>query len=141
MTRPTQLESTEAAPYWEATRARQLVLPWCTTCEQPFWYPRAACPGCLGSGIEWREASGGGTVYAVSVQHNAALPEFKDRVPYAVALVELDEGVRFMTNIVNVDPFEVAIGQRVHLTWEPIEDGRALAVFEPEQESSSGTNL
>jgi uncharacterized OB-fold protein len=80
-------------------------------------------------------------VYAVSVQHNAALPEFKDRVPYAVALVELDEGVRFMTNIVNVDPLEVAIGQRVHLTWEPIEDGRALAVFEPEQESSSGTNL
>jgi uncharacterized OB-fold protein len=95
----------------------------------------------LGSDIEWREASGRGTVYAVSIQHNAALPEFKDQVPYAVALVELDEGVRFMTNIVNTDPFGVAIGQRVRLTWEPIEDGRAIAVFEPEEESSSGTDL
>jgi hypothetical protein len=80
-------------------------------------------------------------VYAVSVQHNAALPEFKDRVPYAVALVELDEGVRFLTNIVNTDPFGVAVGQRVRLTWEPIEDGRAIAVFEPEEEASSGTDL
>jgi uncharacterized OB-fold protein len=141
VSRPTQLESTEAAPYWEATRTRQLVLPWCATCERPFWYPRAACPGCLGTDIEWRGASGRGTVYALSIQHNAALPEFKDQVPYAVALVELDEGVRFMTNIVNTDPFGVAIGQRVRLTWEPIEDGRAIAVFEPEEESSSGTDL
>jgi uncharacterized OB-fold protein len=141
MNRPTQLASTEAEPYWEATRSRQLVLPWCTACARPFWYPRAACPGCLGDDIEWREASGRGTVYAVSVQHNAALPEFKDQVPYAVALVELDEGVRFMSNIVHTDPLAVMVGQRVRLTWDPIEDGRAIAVFEPEEESSNGTNL
>jgi hypothetical protein len=141
MNRPTQLESAEAQPYWEATRSRQLVLPWCTACARPFWYPRAACPGCLGDDIEWREASGRGTVYAVSVQHNAALPQFKDEVPYAVALVELDEGVRFMSNMVHTDPLAVVVGQRVHVTWEPIEDGRAIAVFEPEEESSSGTDL
>jgi uncharacterized OB-fold protein len=80
-------------------------------------------------------------VYAVSVQHNAALPEFKDQVPYAVALVELDEGVRFMSNIVNTDPTAVAVGQQVRLSWEPLEDGRAIAVFEPEKENSSGTDL
>jgi uncharacterized OB-fold protein len=141
VTRPTQLESAEAGPYWEATRARRLVLPWCTSCDRPFWYPRAACPGCLGTDIEWREATGRGTVYAVSVQHNAALPEFKDQVPYAVALVELDEGVRFMSNIVTSDPTDVAVGQRVRLSWEPIDDGRALAVFEAEEEESSGTDL
>jgi uncharacterized OB-fold protein len=71
-------------------------------------------------------------VYAVSVQHNAALPQFKELVPYVVALVELEEGVRFMSNIVNADPTGVAIGQRVRLSWEPIEDGRAIAVFEPD---------
>jgi uncharacterized OB-fold protein len=141
VTRPTQLESAEAGAYWEATRSRRLVLPWCTSCDRPFWYPRAACPGCLGTDIEWREATGQGTVYAVSVQHNAALPEFKDQVPYAVALVELDEGVRFMSNIVTSDPTDVAVGQRVRLSWEPIDDGRALAVFEPEEEKSSGTDL
>jgi hypothetical protein len=141
VTRPTQLESAEAGPYWEATRSRRLVLPWCTPCDRPFWYPRAACPVCLGTDIEWREATGQGTVYAVSVQHNAALPEFKDHVPYTVALVELDEGVRFMSNIVTSDPTDVAVGQRVRLSWEPIDDGRALAVFEPEEEKSSGTDL
>ena len=132
MNRPPQQESTEAGPYWEATRSRRLVLPWCTACERPFWYPRAACPGCLGSDIEWREASGNGTVYAVSVQHNAALPQFKELVPYVVALVELEEGVRFMTNVVNTDPTGVAVGQPVRLSWDPIEDGRAIAVFEPD---------
>jgi uncharacterized protein len=141
VTRPTQLESTEAGPYWEGTRTRRLVLPWCTSCDRPFWYPRAACPGCHGTDIEWREATGRGTVYAVSVQHNAALPEFKDQVPYAVALVELDEGVRFMSNIVNTEPTAVAVGQQVRLSWEPLEDGRAIAVFEPEKENSSGTDL
>ena len=140
MNRPTQLESAEAGPYWEATRSRRLVLPWCTACDRPFWYPRAACPGCLGTDIDWREAAGRGTVYAVSVQHNAALPEFKDLVPYTVALVELDEGVRFMSNVVNSDPAEVAVGQRVRLSWESLEDGRAIAVFEPEEENS-GTDL
>ncbi len=137
MNRPPQQESTEARPYWEATRSRRLVLPWCTSCERPFWYPRAACPGCLGSDIEWREASGNGTVYAVSVQHNAALPQFKELVPYVVALVELEEGVRFMSNIVNTDPTGVAVGQPVRLSWDPIEDGRAIAVFEPDTSKQS----
>ncbi len=141
MTRPTQLESAEAGPYWEATRSRRLVLPWCISCDRPFWYPRAACPGCLSTDIEWREATGRGTVYAVSVQYNAALPEFRDEIPYAVALVELDEGVRLMTNVVTRDPTGVGVGQRVHLSWEPIDDGRALAVFEPEEEQSSGKDL
>jgi uncharacterized protein len=131
MSRPTLLESEEAKPFWEGTRSRTFLLPWCTVCEKAFWYPRAACPGCLSAEIEWRPASGLGAVYAFSVQYNPALPEFKDQVPYVVALVELDEGVRLMTNIVGIDPGEVAVGQRVALTWEPVDDGRAIAVFAP----------
>jgi len=131
VTRPTLLESGEAQPFWAASRERRFVLPWCTECEKPFWFPRAACPFCLSPAIEWREASGLGELYAVSVQHNAALPEFKDQVPYVVALVALDEGVRMMSNVVHADPATVAVGQRVRLVWEPVEDGRALPTFEP----------
>src|SRR5690606_29693475 len=48
--------SEAAAPFWEATRRRELVLPWCTDCRRPFWYPREVCPTCLGVAIEWRPA-------------------------------------------------------------------------------------
>src|SRR5690606_35177132 len=52
----------DAVPFWEATRERRLVLPWCTACDRPHWYPRAVCPACLGDSIEWRAASGVGEV-------------------------------------------------------------------------------
>lgn len=124
-------ESPAGAPFWAATRDRRLVLPWCTTCELPHWYPRERCPRCLGGVIDWREASGLGTVHAVSVMPKPALPVLAERVPYAVALVELDEGVRMMTNIVTDEPFGVTVGDRVQVGWESLSDGRHLPVFHP----------
>lgn len=115
--------------FWDATRERRLVLPWCTDCERPHWFPRDVCPFCLGSAIEWRGASGGAEVYAVSVMPKPAMPMLAERVPYAVALVDLDEGVRMMTNVVGVDPATVAVGDRVSIGWEPLSDGRHLPVF------------
>src|SRR4051794_40814830 len=73
------------APFWDATREDRFLLQWCTACEAPVFYPRDVCPRCLGTGLEWRQASGRGTVYAVSVQHRAGNPTMTDRVPYAVA--------------------------------------------------------
>ncbi len=131
MNRPTPLQSDDAAGFWEASRERRFVLPWCEHCQAYFWYPRSVCPTCLTPEVSWREASGRGTVYAVSVQHNAALPQFKDEVPYAVALVELDEGPRMMTNVVGCPAEDVAVGQAVVLQWDPVEDGRAVPVFTP----------
>jgi uncharacterized OB-fold protein len=121
----------DAEPFWAATERRELVLPWCTTCGQAFWYPRPVCPRCLRPDIEWRPASGRGEVYAVSVMHRPAHPGMADRVPYAVALVDLDEGVRLLTNVVEVDAEEVRIGMEVEVTWEPMSDGRNLPVFAP----------
>ena len=124
-------ESPAGAPFWAATREQRLVLPWCRACEVPHWYPRERCPRCLGETIEWRAASGLGAVYAVSVMPKPALPVLADRVPYVVALVELDEGVRVMTNVVADDPFGVSVGARVQVAWEPLTDGRHLPVFTP----------
>ena len=121
----------EAEPFWSATERRELVLPWCTSCGQAFWYPRPVCPRCLRPDVEWRPASGHGEVYAVSVMHRPAHPGLADRVPYAVALVDLDEGVRMLTNVVDVDAAEVRIGMEVAVTWEPMSDGRNLPVFAP----------
>ncbi len=121
----------EAEAFWSATDRRELVLPWCTTCGQAFWYPRPVCPRCLRPDIEWRPASGRGEVYAVSVMHRPAHPGMASKVPYAVALVDLEEGVRLLTNIVDVDAGEVRVGMAVAVTWEPMSDGRNLPVFAP----------
>lgn len=121
--------SDAAGPFWDATRQEQLVLPWCTACERPHWYPREVCPLCLGPTVEWRPASGQGVVYACSVMPKPALPMLADRVPYVVALVDLDEGVRMLTNVIDPEPDAVAVGQRVEAAWEPLSDGRHLLVF------------
>lgn len=123
--------SPAAEPFWAATRERQLVLQWCTACERPIHFPREACPRCLGDGLEFRPASGMGTVYAVSVMPKPANPTMAGRTPYAVALVDLDEGARTMTNVVGVEPSSVVVGQRVQVVWEPLADGRHLALFVP----------
>jgi uncharacterized OB-fold protein len=123
--------STAAAPFWEATRRDELVLPWCTACERPFWYPREVCPGCLGTAIDWRTASGEGEVYAVSVQHRGGPGRSESDGPYAVAIVELAEGVRVMANVVGCPPDDVAVGMAVRATWEPLSDGRKLLQMTP----------
>ncbi|MDZ7733510.1 MAG: OB-fold domain-containing protein [Acidimicrobiia bacterium] len=118
------------APFWEATRERRLVLPWCRACELPFWYPREICPRCLGDDLEWRPASGEGTVYAVSEQHRPMQPGLADRAPYPVVLVDLAEGVRMLSSVPpGAGP--VGIGQPVTVAWEPLTDGRHLPLFTP----------
>ncbi|MGI8711400.1 MAG: Zn-ribbon domain-containing OB-fold protein [Acidimicrobiales bacterium] len=117
------------APFWDATRRQRLVLQWCTDCDEAIFYPRDVCPACLGTDLQWRASEGRGTVYAVSVQHRAANPAMADRVPYAVVLVDLDDGIRLMSNVVDVDPATVEPGQAVTLCWEPLRDGRHLPQF------------
>src|SRR5437762_13141995 len=60
-----------SGPFWEATRRRELVLPWCVQCERAIWFPREMCPTCRGTVFDWRPASGVGEVYAVSVGRGA----------------------------------------------------------------------
>jgi uncharacterized OB-fold protein len=124
-------ESSLSRPYWEATRDERLVLPWCTDCERFFWYPRVVCPSCLGEEIEWREAAGTGEVHAVSVMHKTGMGRDPADGPYAVAVVELAEGVRMLTNIVGVEPGAVTVGMAVRVTWHELSDGRKLPMFTP----------
>jgi uncharacterized OB-fold protein len=119
-------------PFWDASREQRLVLQRCPACDRSVWYPRAMCPTCLGEDLEWVEASGHGTVYAMSVHHRAPTAELADFAPYVVALVDLDEGVRVMTNVVGAEPGSVHVGQRVDACWEPLADGRHLLLFTPQ---------
>lgn len=135
-TRPEPPVTATSRAFWDATRDQQFVLQWCRPCGAPIFYPRDNCPRCLGTDLEWRPASGRGTIHAVSVQHKPQHPLLAGRAPYAVGLVELDEGVRMLTNIVGTgDPYEAKVGQAVELVWERLSDGRNLPVFTPAQEA------
>jgi uncharacterized protein len=124
-------QSEHGAPFWDATREQRLLIPYSTATGQPFWYPREVAPDSLEAGVEWREASGEGTVYAVSVQHRTGPGRDPDDGPYAVALVDLPEGVRIMSNVIGCDPESVVPGMAVRVAWHPLSDGRNLPMFIP----------
>ena len=127
---PEATEVTDA--FWDATREQRYLVQWCGACGTPIFYPREVCPQCLSAdALEWRESSGAGTVYAVSVQHAPQIPMPAYEPPYAVAIVELEEGVRMMSTIVGTEPDSVTVGQAVTVTWEPLSDGRNLPLFQP----------
>ena len=136
-TAPTRFEppvQPESGPFWEATRQGELLVQWCSACDRGVFYPRVFCPHCGGrGGLEWRRASGRGTVYSAVVENRpeAAGAAFSGGRPYCVALVDLDEGVRMLTNVVGCPPEDVRCGLAVSVTWEPLSDGRQLPLFEP----------
>jgi uncharacterized OB-fold protein len=125
---PVPEPSLVSTPFWDGTRRGELTMQRCESCCRLVWYPRFVCPGCGGSSLAWETLSGNGVVYAVSVHHRAALPALADKVPYSVVLVDLDEGVRLMSNVFGPPP---AVGDRVAVAWTPLDDGRNLPVFEP----------
>ena len=130
----------EGVAFWEATREGRLLVQWCTSCDRGVFYPRVFCPHCAaGRGaLEWREASGRATVYAAGVENKpaAAGANFSGGQPYCVALVDLEEGVRMLTNIVRCPPEEVRCGMAVCLTWEVLSDGRQLPLFQPHTDAT-----
>ncbi len=116
-------------PYWRATRDRRLLLQWCPACERYIHHPRQACPGCLSTELEWRESSGSGLIHAISIHYRPFESMGQEDCPYAVAFVDLDEGVRFLANIVADNLGAVKVGDSVVLNWRPVADGFNLPEF------------
>jgi uncharacterized OB-fold protein len=121
-------------PFWEATRDRRLLVQWCVPCDRSVFYPREVCPHCLGADLEWRPASGRASLYSFTVDHLSPDPSGGDG-PFAVALVELAEGPRLMTNVVGHPLDQLTVGMPLQVAWEPLSDGRHFPVFEPAQEA------
>jgi len=114
-------------PYWDALKQGRLTFQHCRTCNNAWLPPRAECPECLTNEWDWTAASGRGRVVSWVIYHHAYHEAFRDRLPYNVALVELDEGPRLITNIVNPE-MGIAAERPVILKIED-EHGVALARF------------
>lgn len=126
--RPTPL----SAPFWDAARRHELHVQRCMRCGVHVFYPRYNCPSCGSRELDWVTASGRGTVYTYTIARRPTHRAFADRVPYVIAIVELDEGPRMTTNIVGCGPEDVRIGMRVVATFEDVSDEVSLVMFGPE---------
>ena len=126
--RPLPARGNVARPYWEALAEGRLVLQYCPACDRYQFYPRAICTRC-GADPEWRESDGRGTVYTYTViRQNGAAP-FRDELPYVVAMIELEEGVKVMSSVTDCDPDEVAVGMAVQAYVVRAEQGTGLLYF------------
>ena len=104
-------------PFWDSCRRGQLVIQRCDDCNEYQWYPRGICANCWSENIQWVQSSGHGTVWTYTVTNQNRTTGFEEMVPYVLALVELDEGVRMFTNIVDCNPADVSIGMEVEVTF------------------------
>ena len=121
--RPTPSALTEG--FWAAARAHRLVVQRCDGCERLRHYPQPMCPACHSDGWTWTPLSGRGTVYTFTVTHQAFHPAWAERMPIVVATIELEEGVRMVTDLPPEDVDDVAIGLPVECFFEDheLEDG------------------
>jgi len=129
-TGPIPLPTPETRPFWDAAKRHELSLPRCRACNALHYFPRGVCPGCLSTDLGWERLSGKGTLHTFTVVHRGQ-KGFPVPAPYVLAVVELAEGPRMMTTLVDVDPAAVKIGMPVEVHFRDVSDAIALPLFRP----------
>ena len=117
------------APFWDAARSHQLVVQRCDGCGTLRHYPQLRCAQCLGADYSWVSSSGRGAVFSYTVTHQAFDTGWADRVPYAVATIELEEGVRMVSDLPASDTDRVEIGAPVEVFFDDVDDELTLPRF------------
>jgi len=126
MDRPLPEPNSETAFFWEAAQKGELHILRCNACGTYVHLPRPACRNCQSTDLAPARVSGRGVVHSFTVTH-FPLPGFDP--PFAVALIELEEGVRLASNVVDVPPEEMAVGIPVEVTFEKVADDVTLPLF------------
>jgi uncharacterized protein len=123
----------EAKPYWDGLREQKLLLPKCGACGHVFWYPRIACPKCHARDIGWIQSTGRGTLHAFEIGYQSFNKAFKVPTPYVLAMVELAEGPRMLSNLINVepDPAKLRCDMPVEVVFSKLTDEVTLPLFQP----------
>lgn len=115
---PIPTPNPDSQAYWDAAKQDRLVIRRCTSCKAFHFMPRCLCPHCWSTDLEWVQASGKGTVHSYSVIRRAPMQSYAPRVPYVVALIDLDEGPRMFSNIVGERALQAQVGSRVEVCFE-----------------------
>ena len=131
--RPLPVKQPESDFYWEKAQEHELWLRKCNACGKAHFYPRAICPYCYSRDVAWVQATGKGTLHTFAIVERGPTPPFRDHVPYIAGLVDLEEGPRMPTNIVEIDPesTDLKIGMAVEVTFDDVTDEVTLPKFRP----------
>ena len=122
------------ARFWESAHQGTLRLPRCKDCAAWHWPPGPACPTCFSGRLDWAEAEGHGTVSAWTAVHKDWFPAFRDDIPYAVAQIELAEGVRLTADIVDCPAEELRVGLPVEVVFDRVTETLTLPRFRPRRD-------
>lgn len=118
-------------PFWEGCRSGILRLQYCDRCQQHQFYPRLYCMHCGSNKISWVTASGLGLIYSYTIIHQNKSPEFVQNTPYNIAIIQLAEGPRMMSNIIGISPQDLRIGLPVKIIFDPVTDTISIPRFQP----------
>lgn len=121
----------EGKEFWTYTKKHELRIPRCVDCGTYRWRPRPMCANCYSMNTEWVRTSGKGTLYTWTVVHHPMGEAWVSEVPYAVAVVTLDEGVRLVSNILDCPPEELRAGMPLEVVFEDVTDEITLPKFRP----------
>ncbi len=124
----------ELRPFFDGARKHQLVVQKCNRCGKLRFPPAQICAECLSHDLSWTAVSGRGKVFSYSIMHRAYHPAFAAKIPYALVVVELEEGGKINSNVVGIEPHRLKCGMAVEVTFEEINDEVVLPKFRPAAE-------
>ena len=116
-------------PYWEGLRSHDLLLQKCGECSALTHPPRPVCAECGSFNKTWEKSSGRGTVYSFTIVPQATHPAWRDRVPYNVVVIELDEDVRLVSNLVDIPNENIRVGLPVEVVFDDVAEDVTLPRF------------
>jgi uncharacterized OB-fold protein len=128
---PRPLSPELTRPFWEAAKRHELVIPRCTTCDHLFFYPRSECPRCLSTHLEWVRVSGRGRLHTYTIVYQPANAAFRDDAPHIYAVVQLDEGPRMISNVVQCAIDAVNVDMPLEAVFDDVTPEWTLVKFKP----------
>ena len=131
LVKPIPRPSPTTRPFWDGLNERKVQIQRCEGCDTWVFYPRTRCPSCLSDQLIWREVSGRGVLYTYTLARQPTAPHFADETPQQLAVVELDEGVRMTSTLVNVEPSDIVIGMRLRPYFDQVTDAVTLLRYQP----------
>ncbi len=131
MSKPLPHPTPITRPFWEGLAEGEIRLQKCNECGAWVFYPRSHCNRCLSDRLEWHKVSGVATLVSFTIARQATAPMFADEVPQRIAIIELDEGVRMTTTLVNVADHAIRIGMKLRPVFDPVADSVTLLRFAP----------
>ncbi|OBK93606.1 Zn-ribbon domain-containing OB-fold protein [Mycobacterium sp. 1165178.9] len=119
-------------PFWDGLAQHRILVQYSPSSQRYVFYPRLLAPGTLADDLEWREIDGAGTLYTFTIAHRPTGPPWQDVLPQLLAVVQVDAGPKFSTELVDVDPRDIRIGMRVEPVFYDLpEEGITLLKYRP----------